>query len=175
MDLILEDIQRALRAGASYAALAAAVTLPEICGRCEQQDMYSRKGKNSGDKVFNRFVDKYLHNWDIGLTGADLYSLRNGLSHRGQLTERRNTHRYVFFPPNTGSVVHNNLSFQGGELVRVQIDLQKFCDDISEAVKKWQVDQAENELVQKNLEDVLQAREGDFGTGIFIQGVHYLA
>ncbi len=175
MELILQDIQRALDAGASYAALAAAVTLPEMCGRCEQQDIYSTSGRNNAKHVFERFVSAYLANWEIGLTGADLYNLRNGLSHRGQATQRNKTLRYVFFPPVAGATVNNNRRTVNGEIVRLNIDLRKFCHDISNAVRQWMANNAGNTVVQKNLENILQSREGDFGTGVLIRGVHYLA
>jgi len=176
MELILEDIQRALDAGASFAALASAVTLPEICGRCEQEDMFSTKGPNRGEAIFDRFVEAYLKDWDIGLTGADLANIRNGLSHRGQLTQRNTPLRYVFYPPQFGGRVHNNrVENANGDLLVLNIDLRKFCTDISNAVRGWLVANAENATVQRNLGNVLQTREGDFGTGIYIEGVHWVA
>jgi hypothetical protein len=181
MESILADMDRALDAGASYAALATAVTLPEICGRCELRDMRPRKGQNRGDAVFNRFVNDYLSGWSIGLNGEDLYNLRNGLSHRGQRDSGDSNVRYVFTPPlPTGSQIHNNRAYRTNangnlELVRLNIDLRRFCADIAGAVRRWMVANAENPIVQHNLENVLQPREGDFGTGIVIGGLHWIA
>ncbi|WP_155992493.1 hypothetical protein [Fodinicurvata fenggangensis] len=175
MEMILQDIQRALDAGASYAALAATVTLPEVCGRCEQSDLFSTKGENRGERVFQRFVETYLPDWDIGLDGTDLYYMRNGLSHRGQTTQRNKPLRYVFSPPNTDNFVHNNKGFVDEEMQTLQIDLRKFCNDISDAVRRWEQSNADNPIVQENLEDVLKTREGSFGTGIYIEGAHWVA
>jgi hypothetical protein len=183
MQLILEDMERALNAGASYAALATAVTLPEICGRCELQDMYSRKGINRGEMVFKRFVETYLPNWDLGLTGQDLYNLRNGLSHRGQINRKEQpAFRYIFTPPlPSGLKCHNNRVYKindKGEsiLVRLNIDLRQFCNDIADAVRRWIIFHANNEIVQRNLNDVLQSRETEPGVmGIYITGVHWLS
>ena len=176
MESIIEDMYIALDAGAHYAALCVAVTLPEICGRCELEDGFSMKGANRSQEIFQRFVDSYLPDWDIGLTGADLFYLRNGLSHRGQTNKRNTPFRYVFAPPRgDNSVLHNNRSHRAGKPYRLMIDLAVFCNDIATAVRQWECDNSENELVLSNLESVLQKREGDVGTGIHIDGYQYLA
>jgi hypothetical protein len=177
LEPILKDIQRALDSGAPFAALMTSVTLPEICGRCEQNDIFPRKGKDSGDKIYKRFVETYLPNWSIGLTWKDLYILRCGLSHRGKTTRRASSLRYVFHPPNPlGIIAHGNRAYdEGGALHRLDIDLQIFCNDISGAVRRWSEANKQNKTVQKNLTDVLQVREGDFETGVYVQGMTCLA
>lgn len=176
LELILDDIQRAIESGAPYAALSAAVTLPEVCGRCEQADVFSTKGPNSSDRIYTRFVETYLPNWSLRLTGADLFNFRCGLSHRGQTTQRNSSLRYVFHPPNPqGNTAHANRVIKDGELYRLDIDLQTFCNDIADAVRRWVEATKDNQAVQRNLLNVLQVREGDFGTGIYVAGMTYLA
>lgn len=176
LEPILRDIQRALESGAPYSALASAVTLPEICMRCEQRDIFSTKGENRSATVYTRFVETYLPNWTLGLTGNDLFILRCGLSHRGQTTQRESPLRYIFHPPDpSGNISHGNRSYCGGELHRLDIDLQTFCNDIADAVRRWFDANKDNEIVQRNLGDVLQVREDDFGLGVFVEGMTYLA
>lgn len=173
MQTILNDMNRALNARASYAALATAVTLPEICGRCELVDMLSTKGAGRAQFIFQKFVDKYLKSWSIGLTGDDLYYLRNGVSHRGQVVGSRMPVRYVFTPPNdAGHIIHNNRNRSTNTL---NIDLRVFCGDIERAVMAWMMDNKANPVAQKNMENVLQPRQGDFGTGIYVEGMEWLA
>jgi hypothetical protein len=177
MEMILQDINRALNAGASYAALAASVTLPEVCGRCELQDMLARSKSARGEVLIKRFAETYLHNWDIGLTGADLVNLRNGLSHRAQTTPGhplKNQPRYIFHTPTPGNVLNQISSRQGGVTTHIVVNLSEFCGDIATAVRRWLSDYANNSTVQKNLSNVIQRREGLHIPGIYIQGAHHL-
>ena len=176
VETILEDIQKAITAGAAYSALAALVTLPEICGRCEQIDVFSSSGQFTGANIYVRFIGKYLKGWSLGLTGEDLFNLRNGLSHRGRTDTKVSPLRYVFHPTNPrGCVSHGNRTYRDDELSRLDIDLQIFYNAIAKAVRLWAIDNKDNQTVQKNLNDILQVREGDFGTGIHIEGMIYLA
>jgi hypothetical protein len=174
LKLIVDDIQRAIEGGAPYAALCACLTLPEICGRCEQADIYSNKGSNRQKEIYNRFVSKYLANWSLGLTGDDLANLRCGISHRGQTAARNSQIRYIFHPPHpNGNVVHGFMSHNNGRTT-LDVDLQIFCNDITSAVLKWECDNRRNEIVQRNLKDVLQVRETTFGSAVRVHGMIYL-
>ncbi len=174
--LIIDDVQRAIEGGAPYAALCASVTLPELCGRCEQKDVYATKGTNSEKAIFNRFVNKYLADWPLGLTGDDLHNLRCGISHRGQTANRGGGLQYVFHPPHpNGHVVHNVRTYaEDGTVHRINVDLQTFCDDIAAAVCRWEKDNVGNEVVHRNLMDVLQVRDGTFGTAVKVAGLVYI-
>jgi hypothetical protein len=165
LNLILDDIQRAIDGGAPYAALCTSLTLPEICGRCEQQDIYSCQGPNRQLETYERFVKKYLADWPLGLTGRDLTNLRCGISHRGQTVSRASQLRYVFHPPVPNRiVVHNCRTYtEDGEVYRISIDLQTFCNEIATAVRRWEHDNRNSETVQRNLADVLQVRNDTFG------------
>jgi hypothetical protein len=177
MELILQDIKRALDAGASYAALASTVTLPEVCSRCELLDMTSTKGLARGEALIARFAETYLRDWKIGLNGADLANLRNGLSHRAQTiqaNQRKASPRYIFHTPTPGVMLSQISSKQGGVTTHIVINLNEFCDDIAGAVRRWLADHANNPTVQKNLSNVIQRREGLHIPGMYIQGAHHL-
>ena len=176
LNAILDDIQRALDNGAPYAALATVVTLPEICGRCELLDPLSTKGKNRSEMIYKRFTEQYLSSWSLNLAGEDLYNLRCGLSHRGRTTQRNNPIRYVFHPPNEqNNRSHGNRVIQGGETTFLDIDLQQFVDDISAAVRSWSKENENNETVQKNLNDVIQVRQGPFGIPVDMPELVHIA
>lgn len=175
MNLILEDMQRALDAGASFAALATAVTLPEICGRCEVPDPFAFSGRARTLDIIKGFKDRYLSDWGLALTGDDLYQLRNGISHRGGTAERNPPIRYVFYPPHKWKVQNNARYDNDGQRERLDIDLQTFCSKIADAVRRWEMEHADNATVQKNLENVLQVREGSFGTPVSFPGQRVIA
>lgn len=175
LKLILGDIQRALTAGAPYAALAATVTLPEICGRCELDDPFSTKGPNRSEALFSRFVTTYLPNWPFDISGEDLFHLRNAISHKGGTTQRNNPLRYVFHPPSGQFQMSNNKFIQKGQLRYLDIDLQEFCTEISNAVLRWEEANRGNEQVQRNLDKVLQVREGSFGLPYEVEGLVHIA
>jgi|HubBroStandDraft_6_1064221.scaffolds.fasta_scaffold652873_2 hypothetical protein len=166
LEPILSDIQRAIDAGAYYAALSTIVTLPELCGRCEQIDIFSVQGTNRTSAVYERFADTYLSGWSLGLTGLDLFSLRCGLSHRGQTAQKNSDLKYIFHPPvYRGPNRHGARGFSTG-VQHVIINLQIFCSEIADAVRKWEVANINNDVAQRNLKNILQVRELSPGSAI---------
>ena len=176
IELILEDIKKALDGEAYYAALSAAITLPEVCGRCELDDPFSTKGPNRSEMIYDRFVSTNLPDWQIGLDGSDLFKLRCGLSHRGKTDRRSDNVRFVFHPPdqNQNSVYANELRDRSTGAVFKDIDLHRFCSDISDAVRRWYDLNKGSPTVIRNLERIIQKRPAGFGTDISIEGQYVL-
>jgi hypothetical protein len=178
LEAILDDIQRAFNAGAYYAALSAAVTLPEICGRCEQQDPFATKGAGHNQRnVIKLFHERYLKDWPFLLNGDDLCNIRCGLSHRGQTMRHGSDFRVVFRLPDRrhGVATNNRRIGDDGQIQRIDVDLTLFIKAITDAVRAWDAANLGNEIVKRNLQYVIQPRPGDFGTGVFIDGQMVLA
>lgn len=124
------------------AALALALTLPDICGRLE-------KPTKGSEKRFVAWWDKYLlakYTYLIGpkrvkhvfLAGNDAYALRCAVLHEGRdevLTQRAKAALEKFHftvPPPPPAYVHCN---QTGKILQLQIDT--FCQDICESASRW--------------------------------------
>lgn len=85
IDLICEDIQKAINAGAYVSALALALTLPDWCGKAEYPD----EGNSSRyKKWYSENIGQYetYKGYEGSYLSADVvYSLRNNLLHQGAL------------------------------------------------------------------------------------------
>lgn len=76
-EIILDDIERALKAECFFSALALALTLPDVCGKA----LYP-KTERVGERYI-KWCDEYLHcecQNDIG--GKIIYNLRNSFLHQ---------------------------------------------------------------------------------------------
>jgi hypothetical protein len=134
-------VERAIADGNHHAALALALTLPDICGRIDDA---SAKVGDRYSAWFNRYMAHcYVHH--VGplhirhefLTGADFYALRCAVLHEGrdQITEQRARkvlERFMFVVPPPGAEVHNT---QYGAMLQLQVDV--FCRQLLSGVEQW--------------------------------------
>ncbi|MGY1707353.1 hypothetical protein ACI79C_22560 [Geodermatophilus sp. SYSU D00697] len=142
----MEHLVQAVRAAVAqrnlYAALALALTLPDICGSIEPGDDGSRRR-------YTGWWDKHvgaLYRHPVGaeaqehvfMTGGDCYALRCALLHQGldDVTAHRArevVERFHFVQPTAGGwVVHRN---QVDSVLMLQVD--QFCEELCQAVERW--------------------------------------
>jgi hypothetical protein len=146
-----------------YAALAIALTLPDICGRI------SYPGLTSGNRVA-KFFDKYMaHHYVCGptyfpivsMTGGDFYALRCAFLHQGEFDLQGQTARkiladFVLISPKVANM-HNNLSAStidsDGKFINgtLQLRVDTFCEEICAAVEAWLTDVTDDLRIQNEI------------------------
>ncbi|WON73879.1 hypothetical protein [Nitrosospira sp. Is2] len=145
----------AVAQGNWYAALAIALTMPDICGRIESPSKNPRE----------RFVDWYdrfllkRYQANIGanrtlhtfLSGLDCYALRCAFLHQGEFgiddqRAQQALESFHFTIPSQGSFFHVN---QFDNVLQLRVD--QFCLEVSEAVEQWLVIVAGDKDIQARL------------------------
>ncbi|AFZ60426.1 hypothetical protein H6G54_01525 [Anabaena cylindrica FACHB-243] len=171
MKQLKEAVRQAIAQGNWYAALASALTLPDICGWLE----YPNKGV--GDR-YRLWYDTYIKGEYSGkyndsdkvevilLSGNDCYALRCAYLHNGQddITNQKaskslkSLNKFIFVTPSKSgeSSKHpvrttyfdddGNIRF---EELRLEVD--EFCEHICCGVDKWEVDVAKRDDIQERI------------------------
>ncbi|GAB5447161.1 hypothetical protein [Gymnodinialimonas sp.] len=141
MDLILEDVERALDAKLFYVALSVALSLPGVCAALEQVD-----GSTSGQdkRLYMDWYDRYLAAGYPYLTALDCYSLRCGVIHQGRFGHGKMQYARVVFT--IGDTLHKNILNDA-----LNLDISLFCRDVVAAVRQWEIDKSLNLTVRRNL------------------------
>lgn len=138
-----------------YAALALALTMPDICGRL---DTPTTGSKARFEAWFDRFLLKqYQSIVGVGqplhtfLCAADCYALRCAFLHQGEFDiddqrAQQALERFHFTVPQPGFTVHKN---QINNALQLQVDL--FCIEVCDAVEQWLVSVADNGDIQSRM------------------------
>jgi hypothetical protein len=138
MDYLIEAVRRSIQEENWYAALSTALTLPDIAAKID--------GRPGGRSRYISWCDDYLspkYTHAIGLhlqrhvflSGNDCYALRCAFLHEGEFdVSSQQVHdvltRFHFVVP--GRHVHCN---QINSLLQLEVD--RFCEDICMAVEDW--------------------------------------
>ena len=150
MDLILEDVERALRAELYYVALAVALSLPGVCAALEQMSG-STSGKDKS--LYMDWYDRYLARTYPFMTALDCYSLRCGVVHQGKFGhDKMQYDRVVFTMPHSVGL-HNNVLDDV-----LNLDVVRFCRDVLQAVRTWRQEKSSDLTVRRNLPRLVQFR-----------------
>ncbi len=126
MEMILQEIERALNARLFYMAIVLSLMVPDICAGLESDD-----GRTSPDQYRDWYTrnlaDKYRF-----LTAEDCYSLRCGVIHQGRFGHGGNTFaRVIWTIPNERNIVlHRNIMNDAFNL-----DAVRFCRDVVNAAR----------------------------------------
>jgi hypothetical protein len=142
MQNFLDATRTAVGTNNWHAALALALTMPDICGRLENPQLRSEARFTDW---FDRFLlkryqaqlgpDRRLHTF---LCAADCYALRCAYLHQGEfgIDDQRaqqalDSFRFTM-PPQGGGMAHMN-QYRGA--LQLQIDI--FCEHVCSAVEEW--------------------------------------
>lgn len=149
MEAILSEIERTSREGFHFAAVALALTLPDICAA-----LASDNGESSGQKYKAWCEANFLHLYP-NLTSRDLWSLRCGVVHQGRFGHPKSQYSRVIFslPDGRGNVFHNNILNDA-----LNLDAATFCRDMVSSARQWFLRNQNNVEVAKNLPYLLQYR-----------------
>jgi hypothetical protein len=139
------------------AALALALTMPDVCGRMEHPKLGS-------ERRYKAWWDKYMLDRYRGfLSGGDAYALRCAYVHEGsgkildQRAREALTHFRFVAPNETGIPVHNfRLRQKSGGTDTLVLQVDVFCRDMTGAVSRWSDEVTSNQAVQQRLQSLLQ-------------------
>lgn len=158
-------VRKALAEKNWYAALAVALTLPDICGRLESPNVASLKR-------YVRWCDSYLTprytkempgGMHIFLGGQDCYALRCAFLHEGRdeivdQRARKALESFMFItPPHWGSMHCNQVNSK----LQLQVDL--FCEDICVGVEQWNTDNSNNREVSNRSGEMMRIMDSTNG------------
>lgn len=148
MELILKEIEQALDAKLYYLALQASLTLPDICGALQ-----SDNGKATGDKYIGWYDTNAKEPGNLSISGKDCYYFRCSYVHQAQTTHENSTYSRIIFlaPTCQGITMHNNV-IDGA----LNIDVKLFCNNILNAVRKWQESIKINENYKRNYKNLIK-------------------
>jgi hypothetical protein len=163
MEHLLRSIRSSLATGNHHGALALALALPDICG-------WLREPAAGSQARYVRWFDDFLatrYIFEIGpwrdrtvfLTGADLYALRCAYLHQGgdDISQQRAAEVLEVFnftvSPGRGTVVHLQRT-----PTALQIQVDKFCGEIIEAVETFLVQAATNADLQARIATLARVR-----------------
>lgn len=159
----MERFTKSLRSSVAhqdwYVALATALTLPDVCGRLINPKLGS--GARYAAWFDGWIAPGYVHQLPkIGfhcfLTGDDCYALRCSYLHEGgsdisQQKARKALDDFHFIvPPGNGNTVHRN---RINNTLQLQVD--KFCIEIADAVDKWAASVADKKDIQERMKSLL--------------------
>lgn len=177
-DLIVA-IDKALQDKNWYGALFISLTIPDICGRLQYPKL--KTGKRYVSWFEKYLKEKYTSRVGasgkehVFLSGEDCYSLRCALLHEGTDDITRQKSRKVlekFLFMTTGShcnYMQNN--YVNGKRVptTLQLNVERFCRDISSAAEKWLEDVAGDKAIMEELKNTIRI----YGLGTVYGGIKF--
>jgi hypothetical protein len=174
MHAAIASIEHSLQTENWYAALAVALTIPDVCASLESPDEESDGARYAawfktylGDKyllsAFNRRLDPTLPDF---LTGAECYALRCAVLHEASddLTPQRAAK--VLEHIRLHAVMPHNMritqSFGAPEMVIISVT--HFCKDMCAAARAWLDIVANDEAIQRRLAATVEIHLGTYVT-----------
>jgi len=137
MKKFTEAITKSLEEKNWYAGLFLALAIPDICGSLENPTQKAEKRR------YIAWFDRYLgEKYRRSFSGDDCYYFRCACLHQGLARHTKMTSQRIHFiePPSKNVMVHMNTI---KNVLQMQID--RFCQDICAAVDKWE-DDIKNDL-----------------------------
>lgn len=163
LEVILDEIDRALDSRFFYLAVATTLTLPDLC-----VSLISANGRSTGP-LYEAWCDANLGPEFEWVTGKDLYSFRCGVSHNGRFGDlKHNVERVVFSLPGRGLPLTN---CQVNDAYVYSAD--EFCRNFMTAVRRWYDAHKDDENLKANLDRMVQYRP--HGMAPYIVGAPLLA
>jgi len=160
MDDLISALESSVANKNWYGSLFVALSVPDICGYLESPTERSQAR-------YERWFEKYMlpkYSSRIGpertlhtfLSPSDCYALRCALLHEGreEITEQRAREaldRFHFIEPPPGGQIHCN---QINNVLQLQVDI--FCNDILEGLRKWVQDVQNVPDVMKRIGSILK-------------------
>ena len=149
MEIVLNEVEKAIKHEMYYLAVVMALTLPDICSALQ-----SGNGLSTGEK-YKEWYRNYLSQKYPRLTDSDCWHLRCGVVHQGRCGHPNMQYsRVIFSVPNPqNNIFHNNILNDA-----LNLDAVQFCHDIMEAVREWFKQNHTNPTVQLNIPHMVQYR-----------------
>ncbi|WP_018394534.1 hypothetical protein [Bacillus sp. 37MA] len=161
-----DAIRQSLEAQNWTAALAVALTLPDICGRLEYPN-------DSSSKRYSKWFDDYMkEEYSMGhledattfITGRDAYALRCSFLHGGEtnISQQRIQEvlqEFIFMAPkiDNGKYFGSHCIEINGRLV---LRIDEFCNDFCVATEKWAEKHCDNKSIQEKVAYMIEIYSG---------------
>ncbi|MFY3647045.1 hypothetical protein ACOTET_23105 [Achromobacter xylosoxidans] len=138
---IVESVKLAVANSNWYAALALALTMPDICGKIDNPNLGSQARYAAWFDTYigPKYRRPVLGQEHIFMAGTDCYALRCSFLHEGgehaegrAQAVRAALDRFHFVAPKDGNCVHMN---QFGSVLQLQVDT--FCMQLAGAMDYW--------------------------------------
>lgn len=154
MEIILSQIDHALKVRLYYLAVTASLTLPDICAALE-----SRDGESKGSRYKAWCNTWAARRFDL-MDGDIMWALRNGVVHQGVLSKKSKRYDRIIFTIHGG--IHNCISEGNAGIAEsaLTLDATTFCRDMIASVQEWYEAKKDDEAVVANLPRLLQFRPG---------------
>lgn len=166
LETVLGEIESALAARLYYAALAVALTLPEIC---ESLAHPNGSLKRESYVRYKEWYRAYMAGRVPELTDEDCYSLRCGVLHQGRLGRTGMDYaRIIFTSRDHGAFMHRNILNDA-----LNLDVATFCRDMISGARAWYDEHKDDEKVIEHLPLLFRWRPG--GMAPYIVGLPVLA
>ncbi|MDO8571760.1 MAG: hypothetical protein Q7R79_03715 [bacterium] len=156
MNNITNSVRKSIQHQNWYAALFVTLTLPDICVALED-------GKTSGSK-YSSWFESNLTQYKGFLSGNDCYALRCALLHQGKddiLDQgmRQTLEHYVFITSGSHCNLFKDCILNGVKKSFLQLNVQRFCEDMCIAVENWLTSEARGLEIQKRLKETIEIHE----------------
>lgn len=147
MELFLREIEKALDNDLYYLALQFSLTLPDICGALQSED-----GNAKGER-YKDWYDTYAkESSSLAIDGKDCYYFRCSCLHQGTSVHSKSSYsRIMFIVPNPTLKVHNSVINNA-----LCIDVDLFCRNMIDSVRRWLESVKDKELFKKNYEKLFK-------------------
>jgi hypothetical protein len=147
IETIIDEIERALRHELWYAALATALSLPDVCSVLAHPP---NKAGPTG-KRYAAWFDEWMARYSTSMTGLECYRIRCGVFHRGEFSHKHQRwDRIIFTLPANVRVERSEIQFTGGYNYVLQLDLEWFCYAMIDAARRWYAENRSNANVVEN-------------------------
>lgn len=156
LDLIFDEIMRAIDAELYYSAIAITLSVPDICAalECEPGKIWVN------EKKYVDWCDKNLASRFHFLTSTDVYRLRGGVLHQGSFFghPKMRFNSVLFTLPNAQkNIFHDNFCEMDGKKA-LNLDTPTFCNQIIAAARQWYEVNKEAPNVKANLPNLVRYR-----------------
>lgn len=147
MQRFTDSIKKSITDENWFSALFLSLALPDICGSLENPDA------GVGDRYrdwFNRYLEP---EYGRMFSADDCYYFRCACLHQGLSTHDRAANEGIHFipPPPRNNIVHLN---RLNNILQMQND--RFCIDMCDAVERWAEDVNENQDIQARIGQLIQ-------------------
>lgn len=152
MQNIINSVYSSIEQKNYYAALFVSLTFPDICAALEH-------GKTSG-ATYASWFNANLSQYAKFLSGNDCYALRCAILHQGKddISDQKMQEvleHYVFLTDGSHCNLFKDCVINGEKVSFLQLNVQKFCKDMCNAVEKWLDNVSENPAIQERLKKTI--------------------
>jgi hypothetical protein len=161
LELILQDIGKAIDAKLPYLAIAVSLSIPDICAamECEPGKIWVNKVKYEAWCDAN-LIPKFTH-----ITAQDCYRMRCGVIHQGNFGRSDDRYdRIAFTVPGMGvSMMETIFKDNGGVKETIlSLDAKTFCQIMNDCAKAWEISKKSDANVTINMNNLIRFRPEGF-------------